>query len=172
MLATAKTADDLSLGENIILGGLGIQIIFFGFFMVVTVVFHVRIVKMPTAQSYSVAADWRKFLYVLYFSSFLIMVRSLFRMAEFGLGSDGALMKSEIYVLVLDGALMALVAAAFIWLHPGQIISGYKDLDKQPDAESQSESYLMEDSRRNPHISQETGYLGAHGRPTNYTYQR
>lgn len=172
MLATAQSADDLSLGENIILGGLAIQIIFFGFFMVVTIVFHVRIAKAPTARSYSVTVDWRKFLYVLYFSSLLILVRSLFRMAEFGMGSDGALMKSEIYVLVLDGALMALVAAAFVWLHPGQIISGYKDLDKQADAESQSESYLMGESGRNPHLPQETGYLGALGRQGNYAYQQ
>ncbi|KAK4236568.1 hypothetical protein C8A03DRAFT_35507 [Achaetomium macrosporum] len=128
LMAKAKSPDDQKMGENIILGGLGIQIVFFGFFIVTTIVFHVRIARNPTPRSYSVTGPWRQHIMALYASSVLILVRSLFRMAEFGLGNDGVLMQSEAYLLGLDGALMFIVTAVFLWSHPSRVLSGgYKE---------------------------------------------
>ncbi|KAF5571488.1 rta1 domain-containing protein, partial [Fusarium pseudocircinatum] len=62
MLATAKTKSAVKRGENIIVGGLGIQIIFFGFFMIVTLVFHLRINRNPTQKSQEITTPWRKLL--------------------------------------------------------------------------------------------------------------
>lgn len=136
MLAKAKTADDQKRGNNIILGGLGIQVVFFGLFIVTTIIFHLRINKQPTARSNSVTVPWRRFIMVLYATSIFIMVRSLFRMAEFGMGSDGVLQSNEVYLFVLDGLLMLLVTLAFLWYHPGDILVGYKSVEAQPDLES------------------------------------
>jgi hypothetical protein len=127
-MAKAKSPDDQQMGENVILAGLGIQIVFFGFFVVTTIIFHVRIAKKPTSRSYAVTTPWRQHILALYISSVLILVRSLFRMAEFGLGNDGVLMQSEAYLLGLDGALMFLVTAVFLWSHPSRVLElGYKE---------------------------------------------
>lgn len=128
ILAKADSVDSQKMGENVILGGLGIQIAFFGFFIVTTVIFHVRIAKNPTPRSYSVTGNWKRQLIALYASSVLIMVRSVFRMIEFGAGYDSILMKNEVYLLVLDGLLMFLVAVIFVWSHPSSALRGYKEV--------------------------------------------
>jgi hypothetical protein len=130
------------MGNNVVLAGLGIQVVFFGLFIVTTIVFHVRIVKRPTTHSYSVTAPWSMLILVLYFSSILIMIRSIFRMAEFGMGYDGIFHKHEAFLFGLDGALMFLTCASFLWYHPGRVLIGYKSLGGRPDVES-SAGYPM-----------------------------
>ncbi|CAG9952351.1 unnamed protein product [Clonostachys rosea f. rosea IK726] len=123
MLAKAKTQADMSMGENIIMGGLFIQIIFFGFFIVVTYIFHRRIVLSPTPTSRSIGIPWRRFLYVMYAASVLIMVRSIFRVAEYAGGYSGPLQSSEAYIYIFDATLMFIVAALFGVWHPGSMMT-------------------------------------------------
>ncbi|KAK4119484.1 RTA1-domain-containing protein [Parathielavia appendiculata] len=132
LMAQAKSKQDQQRGEYIILGGLAIQVLFFGFFMVTAVAFHVRISSNPTPKSYSVTGPWRQHVVALYISSVLIMVRSVFRMIEFGMGSDSVLMSNEAYLLALDGALMFIVAVVFLWSHPSRALRGYKDSSMLP----------------------------------------
>ncbi|KAK1759822.1 RTA1 like protein-domain-containing protein [Echria macrotheca] len=128
ILATAKTKKDQDLGNDVVLSGLGIQVIFFGLFIITTAIFHRRITSRPTARSFAVAVPWQRFLLALYASSILILARSLFRMVEFGLGSDSVLMQQEVFLFVLDGLLMLGVTLVFIWYHPGRILLGYKSV--------------------------------------------
>ena len=123
MLANAKTEDTMTLGEHIILGGLLIQIVFFAFFMLVTYIFHRRITRVPTPTSLSIDTPWQRFLYVLYAASILIMVRSIFRVAEYADGYSGTLQSTEIYIYVFDASLMFLVALLFIMWHPSSVIT-------------------------------------------------
>lgn len=127
-MATAKTKSEQKRAESVVLGGLAIQIVFFGFFIITTVIFHVRINKNPTARSYSVTGPWRQLIYALYISSVLVMVRSVFRMIEFGMGHDSVLMSHEGYLLGLDGALMFIVAAVLLWCHPSRVLDGSKEV--------------------------------------------
>ncbi|KAG7285716.1 hypothetical protein NEMBOFW57_008010 [Staphylotrichum longicolle] len=136
LLAKAKTKDDQKLGESVILGGLGIQILFFGFFIITTVTFHRRMNNNPTARSYSVTGPWRQHILALYASSALIMIRSVFRMIEFGMGNDSVLMENEGYLLGLDGALMLIVAVLFLWSHPSRALRGYKETEVLTSLES------------------------------------
>jgi RTA1 like protein len=53
MLAKAKDPDAVKLGEHIISGGLFIQVVFFGFFVIVAGVFHYWISLHPTTRSRS-----------------------------------------------------------------------------------------------------------------------
>ncbi|KAK1716430.1 uncharacterized protein CLUP02_14112 [Colletotrichum lupini] len=122
ILSRAKSLSDVDLGENIIIAGLAVQILFFGGFIVVTCLFHYRINQNPTDPCNSASLRWRPFLWILYGASLLIMVRSVFRVAEYVTGSNGALMASEVYIYVFDAALMFLVAAVFNVFHPGTII--------------------------------------------------
>jgi len=131
------------MGNNVVLIGLGIQVVFFGLFIITTIVFHVRITKRPTTHSYSVTVPWRMLIVALYVSSILILVRSLFRMVEFGMGNDGLFHKHEAFLFIFDGALMFLACAAFLWYHPGRILVGYKTIGVRSDLEGSSAGYPM-----------------------------
>ncbi|KAL7783449.1 RTA1 domain-containing protein [Trichoderma ceciliae] len=122
MLANAKTKSAVDLGENIITGGLIFQVIIFGFFMIVTCVFHRRIMRAPTPTSLTIAVPWQHFLYVLYAASILIMVRSVFRIAEFASGYSGPLQSSEAYIYIFDATLMFITSGLFIIWHPSSIM--------------------------------------------------
>ncbi|OLN88213.1 Protein RTA1-like protein 1 [Colletotrichum chlorophyti] len=169
MLATAKDKDAVKKGETIIVGGLGIQIIFFGFFMVVTLVFHLRHSSRPTPKSYTIQTPWKRLLWVLYASSLLIMVRSVFRVAEYVEGKDGELQSKEMYIYVFDALLMGLTSALFNLFHPSKVINkraaGLKQVSSQ---EVLSEGYLMESGQYpSPHAQhqqhqQQTHHLQPH----------
>ncbi|KAF4840282.1 Protein RTM1 [Colletotrichum siamense] len=122
ILSRAKLLSDVDLGENIIIAGLAVQIAFFGVFIIVIRLFHYRINRSPTKPCNSVTLRRRPFIWILYGASVLIMVRSVFRVAEYVTGSDGPLMTSEVYIYVFDAALMFLVAAIFNLFRPGKII--------------------------------------------------
>ncbi|EOD50435.1 putative rta1 domain protein [Neofusicoccum parvum UCRNP2] len=123
MMANAKTAADQQKGQHIITAGLVIQIVFFGFFIVVAGLFHRRISHYPTPRSKDPLVPWEKLQYVLYGGSCMIMVRSIYRLAEYVQGNDGALMQTEVYLYVFDATLMFLTSFAFNIFHPGQVIS-------------------------------------------------
>ncbi|KAK4168144.1 RTA1 like protein-domain-containing protein [Cladorrhinum sp. PSN259] len=130
ILANADDKSGQDLGRAVILVGLGIQVVFFGLFIITTVVFHVRIRKNPTPRSFSVSGPWRHLIMALYAASVLILVRSIFRMIEFGAGRDSVLMTKEVYLLVLDAVLMFLVAVVFLWRFPGKVLVGYKEISR------------------------------------------
>ncbi|KPM38488.1 hypothetical protein AK830_g8110 [Neonectria ditissima] len=148
MLASADSKKSRDLGQTIILIGLGIQIIFFGLFAVVTVVFHRRIHNDPTNASLKLLSPWKKLLVVLYGTSALIMVRSIFRVVEYVMGEDGVLMSKEVYIYLFDATLMLIVSVAFNVFHPSRII---RKEDMRPiassDSENQFNSYAMESSQ-------------------------
>lgn len=123
MLTQAKSADDVKLGENIIIGGLFIQILFFGFFMIVAVVFHRRISNRPTRGALMIVSPWQQLIYALYLSSGLIMIRSVYRVAEYVTGSEGVLMSKEFYLYCFDALPMLLVAFSYNYFHPGRVIN-------------------------------------------------
>lgn len=123
MLTQAKSADDVKRGENIIIGGLFIQIIFFGFFMIVALVFHRRISNNPTKGALMIVSPWKQLIHALYLSSGLIMVRSVYRVAEYVMGSEGVLMSKELYLYCLDALPMLLVAFSYNYFHPGRVIN-------------------------------------------------
>lgn len=74
--------------------------------------------RRPTVKSRGTLLPWKTFLYVLYTVSMLIVVRSVFRLIEYAQGHNGALLKKEIYVYLLDALLMLIVASIFGWYHP------------------------------------------------------
>ncbi|KAK7908933.1 hypothetical protein PG985_014811 [Apiospora marii] len=141
MLTTAKTQADVQRGENIILGGLGIQILFFGGFCLVTAVFHLRLRREPTSKSYAVTAPWTLLVYVLYAASLLIMVRSLYRVAEYAQGQGGGLQGHEYWLYILDSVPMLAVSVLFNWMHPSCVVGGVGK------AASGTSVHLMEEGR-------------------------
>ncbi|KAL2886896.1 Protein RTA1 [Ceratocystis lukuohia] len=122
-LASADTASQRSSAERLIIGGLVVQIMFFTLFMVVTCLFHIRIRKNPTTAVKRLDNTWIRLLMVLYATSFLILVRSLFRMVEFSQGSESELQTKEVYLYVLDATLMLAASILLNVFHPSQCFS-------------------------------------------------
>lgn len=151
MLAQAKSADDVKRGENIILGGLGIQILFFGLFMIAILVFHWRIHSKPTRQSLELAQPWQKFVWVLYATSILIMVRSMFRVAEYVEGRDGTLQSTEAYIYIFDATFMSIVTAVLNWFHPSEVLDPNISALCVPSSEVLAEAHGMEALRPYSH---------------------
>lgn len=117
-----KTLSSMKLGSNVVVGGLCSQILFFGFFVTVAVVFDWRIRKAPTVRSSpSTGIPWRRHLNALYAASALILVRSIFRVVEYVQGNDGYLMKHEVYSYIFDSVLMLVVMVLFNVVHPSQV---------------------------------------------------
>jgi hypothetical protein len=114
-------ADMSKMGEKIIVGGLFVQLFFFGCFIIVSAIFHHRMRLAPTHKSLDSSVRWQTYLITLYVTGVLIWVRSLFRVVEFIEGNDGHLMRSEVWVFVFDGMLMLLVLVWMNWFHPGEI---------------------------------------------------
>ncbi|KAL2822416.1 RTA1 like protein-domain-containing protein [Aspergillus granulosus] len=131
MQATAEDAERAEMGEHMILGGLFVQILFFSIFIVVSIIFHRRMLSTPMHR---VGTDipWNKYIKILYIVSVLIMVRSVYRVAEYIEGKQGELMSKETYIYVLDAALMLVVCVVLNVWHPGKVVGakvrgeGYK----------------------------------------------
>jgi len=123
-------ADKVKLGQNMILAGLGIQVVMFGLFGLTAVLFQLKIRKNPTTESYTIDARWEQYLAMLYMVSALIMIRSIFRVVEYVMGTDGYLLENEWTLYVFDAVLMFAVTVLFYWRHPGDL-TGVKRADEE-----------------------------------------
>jgi ABC-type multidrug transport system fused ATPase/permease subunit len=113
----------MKLGEHVIIVGLFIQIIFFGFFVVILVIFHKRIVANPTTGSIACTVNWKRYLFILYFASAMIMIRCIYRVVEYIQGQTGAFQHHEYYAYMFDALLMFQVMIVFMIFHSSQILS-------------------------------------------------
>lgn len=115
-IQSGGTIDLYNLGEKIIVAGLFTQICIFGFFVLASVLFHLRILRNPTEISQGGKIPWRRHLLVLYATSAIILVRSVFRVVEYLQGNDGYLISHEVFLYVFDTILMVAVMTIFlIW---------------------------------------------------------
>ncbi|EFE37459.1 RTA1 domain protein, putative, partial [Trichophyton verrucosum HKI 0517] len=149
IMASGKPSN-LSLGEKIVVVGLIIQILFFGFLIVVSVIIHLRMSTHPTTASLSLHFSWRKYLYSLYVVSTLVMIRSIFRVAEFAQGTNGTLLRHEYYLYIFDATLMFILMVTLNVIHPGVIstlVRGKIALKGSDNLEMQSEGKRSNEQR-------------------------
>ncbi|KAF2033931.1 hypothetical protein EK21DRAFT_57377 [Setomelanomma holmii] len=93
LLVQAKDNDGFKMGENIILGGLILQILIFAFFVAVAAVWHRHLSTMPTAAAAEI--PWKKYILFLYASSIFITIRNLCRVIEYTMGKVSQLKLNE-----------------------------------------------------------------------------
>ncbi|PYH78083.1 RTA1-domain-containing protein [Aspergillus uvarum CBS 121591] len=111
----------MQTGEHIIVAGLFVQIFFFGFFIVTAGAFDRKLKKYPIPRCRDPSIPWRKHLNILYLTSFLIMVRSVFRLIEYLQGNDGYLLHHEVFLYLFDAVLIFSAMAVFNFFHPSEI---------------------------------------------------
>ncbi|CAK7213062.1 hypothetical protein SCUCBS95973_001673 [Sporothrix curviconia] len=143
LLAKTKTAQ---IGSDIIVTGLILQVLGFLGFMVCCIVFHKRFAASqrhmqqphryiddmeqgagaahPNSGPPVTSLPWRSCLYMLYAASLAVLVRNLFRIVEFAMGTNGYLQAHEWPVYSLDGGLMLIVMLVFLVWHPSTLGHG------------------------------------------------
>ncbi|CAG2011041.1 unnamed protein product [Fusarium graminearum] len=126
-IQASGTIKAYDLGEKIIIVGLFIQIVVFGFFVLTSTLFHRRCKKNPTLAVRQLAFPWKLDLAVLYTVSIIILVRSIFRVIEYLQGNDGYLISHEVFLYIFDAILMAIVMVVFLIWYVDHL--RYKDED-------------------------------------------
>ncbi|KAK6837333.1 hypothetical protein RU639_001541 [Aspergillus parasiticus] len=99
-----------SIGEKVLVFGLVVQLLFFGFFLHVSVRFALRMRSNPASVP---SGPWKTLLYILYVMAALIIFRCVYRIVEFVQGHDGYLVSHEVYMYLFDTLPMLLVQLIF-----------------------------------------------------------
>ncbi|KAF2454164.1 RTA1 like protein-domain-containing protein [Lineolata rhizophorae] len=123
-MVVSGDTDKVEKGQDIVIGGLWIQIVFFGLFVLNSVIYTLRLRRRPT--EFSKELPWTKHIIVLWSVSLLILVRSIYRVVEFAEGKGGELMSHEIYMYILDSTLMFLSMLPHNVYHASEVKSLYK----------------------------------------------
>jgi len=113
------------VAKALIIIGLIIQILSFGLFSTTTVMFHRRI-RARAADGMERGLDVPRIMKMLYWTSALIMIRSIFRLVEFSEGMDGYLMSHEWPAYLFDAVPMFAVTAIYFTQFPTQLREGTK----------------------------------------------
>lgn len=134
MSSTSSNPDNFTLGENVILGGLGVQILFFGFFMVIEATYYIRLHRAINKTEYNSKVintdlrsfpnklnNWRMILICLFVSSIFILIRSIYRVVEFTEGNNGYIARHEWFLYIFDSLMMFLNVVFFL----SQDVSNY-----------------------------------------------
>ncbi|KAI9172729.1 Protein RTA1 [Paramyrothecium foliicola] len=111
------------IGQKIVIAGLFVQVLIFGLFIVMAVLFHRRMLEQPTEVALNGSLPWQRHLNVLYTTSGIILVRSIFRIIEFIEGNEGFLVRHEIFLYFFDALLMAIVMGIFLFWYVGDLES-------------------------------------------------
>ncbi|KAH7269226.1 RTA1 like protein-domain-containing protein [Fusarium redolens] len=132
--------DDPTMGENIVIGGLVIQILFFGLFVVAAVIFHLRYRKIGknwravVSSNTASVFDWERMLMMLYATSALILIRCFFRIVEYVMGADAYPLKNEWTLYIFDSLLMAAVMVIFYIWYPSRV-QDFQELQNRDSAD-------------------------------------
>ncbi|KAH7086065.1 RTA1 like protein-domain-containing protein [Paraphoma chrysanthemicola] len=108
ILAGSDSASSANIGKGVILAGLGLQMVIFGFFLVSAGMWHKR---MNAGKRMNEVFDWPRHMNMLYVVSLIITFRNLFRVIEYAMGEDGYLLANEWPIYVFDAAPMVVVLA-------------------------------------------------------------
>jgi hypothetical protein len=128
-MQTSGDPAGVKLGNTIVIAGLGVQLGAFAIFISMAVIVHRRLNNEPTAVSQRMHVKWRRYFWLLYTVSMLIVVRSAFRLVEFVQGPESTVYGTEAYLYVFDAALMFCVVVAMAVLHPGMLFRVIRKAD-------------------------------------------
>lgn len=126
VLRASTDLDTNKRGSDIVLAGLGIQILIFCLFIILTWNFQIRFSR----QEAKVEIHWRRHIGVLYTVSIVFLVRNIVRIVEFLQGGDGFIATHEPMLYIFDGSFMFFVVLIFVVIHPGKLFKEARRLDK------------------------------------------
>ena len=126
----ATTASKNQTGINIMVAGVGWQVVSLGIFAILCAEFGWRVHRAPGTQRNPDFAVLRKtfrfkaFLWTLGLAAVAIFVRSVFRCAELSGGFHGKLAQQQITFMILEGAMITSAVLLLTIFHPGLSFQG------------------------------------------------
>lgn len=121
IMSGSEDATEASNGRTTILAGLILQIVAFVLFAVCAVKFNASMYSTSASLATSRTLAWQKYMYGLYVISLLFVIRNVVRILEFQQGHDGELLSNEVWLYVLDAAVMLIIVVVMLVLHPGRL---------------------------------------------------
>lgn len=121
IMSGSEDVDEASRGKTIIITGLILQMIAFGFFIAWTAHFHVHMKSASRDTMHVSELHWQRCIHGLYAISLLFIIRNITRLIEYQQGSDGEMLSNEVYLYILDGFVMLAIVYVFLVLHPGRL---------------------------------------------------
>lgn len=149
-LLSSGNLNEINTGDDIIIAGLFIQVVFFGLFVIAAAIFEYRIRKQPTPLASE--RPWKKHMIGLYIVSILIFVRSIVRCVEYIEGFVGYIITHEAFLYCFDSTAMFFAVITMNWTHPGEVARYIRDLKAKPQEKSGAEK--SDNSPRNESSSQ------------------
>ncbi|KAL4812095.1 RTA1 like protein-domain-containing protein [Aspergillus spinulosporus] len=101
------------IGTGVLIGGLALQVATFTVFMSVVVSFHQEILRRGEE-------GMRMMLRGVYIGGLFVMIRSIFRLIEFALGTESYVMTNEWPLYVLEAVPMLVAFMVLGWYHPSR----------------------------------------------------
>ncbi|WPH02282.1 Hypothetical protein R9X50_00513800 [Acrodontium crateriforme] len=120
--------DLVLIGDYIVVAGLGLQVLMFAAFVYCCAVFNIRFRAHKDKTRRPKNGSWQSCLNILYATSLLILLRNIYRMAEFIMGNNGYLMQREWPTYVFDATLMLGVMIGFFIWYPHNLRAGSGDI--------------------------------------------
>ncbi|KAM0196147.1 hypothetical protein ACHAPI_006174 [Fusarium lateritium] len=110
----------IKISRIVVVLGLFVQVIIFGFFIYISNVVHRRLLKSPTEIVQEDTIPWKRYLYILYATSGIILVRGIFCIIEYIEGNNGFFISHKAFLYIFDAMLMAVVMTIFLVCHDCQ----------------------------------------------------
>ncbi|KAL6232439.1 hypothetical protein BDW75DRAFT_19661 [Aspergillus navahoensis] len=104
------------IGTGVLIGGLALQVATFTVFLSVVVAFHREILRHGEEGMEMVLRG-------VYIAGLFIMIRSIFRLIEFALGTESYVMTHEWPLYVLEAVPMLIAFVVLGWYHPSRWLS-------------------------------------------------
>jgi hypothetical protein len=130
-LLSSGNLSEINIGDDIIVAGLFIQVVFFGLFVIAAASFHYRLVqtnKQTIQIPLAYERPWKKHMAGLYIVSILIFVRSIVRCAEYIEGFVGYIITHEAFLYCFDATAMFFAVVTMNWAHPGEVAKHIREL--------------------------------------------
>ncbi|EIW78506.1 RTA1-domain-containing protein [Coniophora puteana RWD-64-598 SS2] len=137
--AGADTTSVSKLGSNIMLGGICLQLAFMIVFtLLVSEVFYRYFKDSPVrtpsadeklgADAYALSEHPRTLLmiYAVAFSTFVLLIRAVYRTCELADGWHGVIILTQAYFVAFDACMVVLAIYALNFFHPGFLVFGHE----------------------------------------------
>ncbi|TFK48512.1 RTA1-domain-containing protein [Heliocybe sulcata] len=122
ILSASTSASTNKRGNDLALAGLIGQGVSYAFFLCVAFTAHIRYIRAsPVGTRYQ--EEWWKVIWLLYFSSVPIIIRSVYRIIEFTQGNPGYLIMHEVYFYCLDGLPLWFAVTCYAYRWPSRYIT-------------------------------------------------
>lgn len=139
-LISPKSYTAIKMGQHIILVGLALQVCLFGLFLLVAVIFHVRLKRTGDIEEVSPGVRVTLMLSTVYTASAFIMMRNTYRFVEYVMPHNGYFPEHEWPLYGLDAGLMVLVMGSAICWYYAQLQPDAQEIDFEADSEPKAES--------------------------------